>query len=325
LEDKIVFRILCLDGGGIKGVFTAAALARIEDQTKMKVVDHFDLICGTSTGGILAIGLSMGLSAEDLLKFYRQRGAIIFPAMSLVERSAGLLRQLFFGPKLSHHVLKQELSTVLKNCKFGQAKCRLAIPSYDAVRGRIYVFKTPHNSRFVNDIDTPAVDVALATSAAPTYFAAAAANRDGRFVDGGVWANSPVMVALVEAVSFLNIPLGDIDILSIGSTMQPFSIAKNQRASALKWNIGLVNLMFEAQAEAAQAQAKLLLNGRVHRVNFVSTANRFSLDNASERAIGDLTNLGWTEVEKKKHTDIILKRFVNGKTVSQYEPLRTVA
>jgi patatin-like phospholipase/acyl hydrolase len=57
-----VFRILCLDGGGIKGVFTAAALARVEDQTKKRIVDHFDLICGTSTGGILAIGLGMGLS-----------------------------------------------------------------------------------------------------------------------------------------------------------------------------------------------------------------------------------------------------------------------
>jgi patatin-like phospholipase/acyl hydrolase len=313
-----MFRILSLDGGGIKGVFTAAALARIEDQSKRKVIDHFDLICGTSTGGILAIGLSMGISAAVLLEFYRKRGPVIFPAMSLVERSAGLLRQLFVGPKLSREILKRELSAVLKEAKFGEARCRLAIPSYDAVRGRIYVFKTPHNSRFVNDIDTSAGDVALATSAAPTYFAAASANRDGRFVDGGVWANCPVMVGLVEAVSFLNIPLGEIDILSVGTTTEPFSIAKNETASALKWNIGLVNLMFEAQAEAAQAQAKLLLNGRVHRVNFLSTANRFSLDNAGERAIGDLTNLGWTEVEKKEHSEVILRRFVNGVAVNPY-------
>ncbi|MBR1255183.1 patatin-like phospholipase family protein [Bradyrhizobium sp. AUGA SZCCT0240] len=315
-----MFRILCLDGGGIKGVFTAAALARIEDQTKRRIVDYFDLMCGTSTGGILAIGLSMGLSAAELLEFYRKRGPVIFPTMSLVERSAGLLRQLFVGPKLSHEILRRELSAVLKDSKFGEARCRLAIPSYDAVRGRIYVFKTPHDARFVNDVDRSAVDVALATSAAPTYFAAASASRDGRFVDGGVWANSPVMVALVEAVSFLGIPLGEIDILSLGTTTEPFSIAKNETASALKWNVGLINLMFEAQAEAAQAQAQLLLKGRVHRVNFVSTANRFSLDNASERAIGDLTNLGWTEVEKKEHSEVILRRFVNGVPTEQYKP-----
>ena len=71
-----MFRILCLDGGGIKGVFTAAALARIEEQTQKKIVDHFDLICGTSTGGILAIGLGMGLSAAgafELLSGARPR------------------------------------------------------------------------------------------------------------------------------------------------------------------------------------------------------------------------------------------------------------
>jgi len=186
-----MFRILCLDGGGIKGVFTAAALARIEKQTQRKIVDHFDLICGTSTGGILAIGLAMGLSAAELLKFYQTRGPAIFPATSMVERSTGALRQFFFGPKLSHDVLKQELSAVLEARKFGEAKCRLVIPSYDAGGGRIYVFKTAHDSRFINDIDMPAVDVALATSAAPTYFTAASAQRDGKFVDGGIWANSP--------------------------------------------------------------------------------------------------------------------------------------
>jgi uncharacterized protein len=165
--EQAMFRILCLDGGGIKGVFTAAALARIEDQTKRKIVDYFDLISGTSTGGILAIGLGMGLSAAELLNFYQTRGPAIFPVTSMIERSTGFLRQFFFGPKLSHNVLKQELSAVLKDRKFGEAKCRLAIPSYDAVAGRIYVFKTAHDPRLLNDIHTPAVDVALATSAAP--------------------------------------------------------------------------------------------------------------------------------------------------------------
>jgi Patatin-like phospholipase len=88
-----MFRILSLDGGGIKGVFTASVLASIEADTKLKIADHFDLIAGTSTGGILAIGLAMGLSAEELLGFYRERGPKIFPATSLIERTAGLLRQ----------------------------------------------------------------------------------------------------------------------------------------------------------------------------------------------------------------------------------------
>jgi hypothetical protein len=319
-----MFRILCLDGGGIKGVFTAAALSRIEDQTNRRIVDHFDLICGTSTGGILAIGLAMGLSAQALLNFYQKNGPEIFPATSLVERSTGILRQFFFGPKFSHGVLREKLSAVLENRKFGEAKCRLVIPSYDAVASRIYLFKTAHDSRFINDINTSAVDVALATSAAPTYFAAASVQRQGKFIDGGVWANCPVMVAVVEAVSHLKIPLTDIEILSIGTTTEPFSIAKNEKASALKWNVGLVNLMFEAQAESALAQAGLLLDGRLHRVNFMSTGNRFSLDNASEKAIADLTDLGWKEVEKKEHTDAIWRRFVNGTPTESFRPAQSV-
>jgi Patatin-like phospholipase len=96
-----MFRILSLDGGGIKGVFTAAVLASIEADTKLKILDHFDLIAGTSTGGIIAIGLAMGLTAEELLTFYRERGPRIFPAMSLIERTGGVLRQIFMGPKVS--------------------------------------------------------------------------------------------------------------------------------------------------------------------------------------------------------------------------------
>jgi predicted acylesterase/phospholipase RssA len=216
--------------------------------------------------------------------------------------------------------LKRELAAVLGDRKFGEARCRLAIPSYDAVAGRIYVFKTAHDPRFVNDIATPAVEVALATSAAPTYFAAANVQRDGRFVDGGVWANCPVMVALVEAASFLKVPLSDIEILSVGTTTEPFSIAENDKASALQWNVGLVNLMFEAQVEAALAQAALLIDGRLHRVNFVSTTGRFSLDDASPKAIGDLADLGRSEVEKKAHTDVIWTRFVNGNPAPPLQP-----
>ena len=268
-----------------------------------------------------------GLSAMDTRPLLTVVSAMAWKEISCAASKRPmirLLRQLFAGPKLSHDVLKQELAAVLQDRMLGEAKCRLAIPTYDAVSGRIYVFKTAHDQRFVNDIITPAVDVALATSAAPTYFAAASAQRDGKFVDGGVWANCPVMIALVEAVSFLKIPLDEIDILSIGTTTEPFSIAKNDKASALKWNIGFVNLMFEAQVEAALAQAKRLLDGRLHRVNFVATASRFSLDDASEKAIGDLTNLGWKEVEKKQHTDVIWQRFVNGTPVSPFEPVQVV-
>jgi len=316
-----MFRILCLDGGGIKGVFTAAVLKRIEELSKKRIADHFDLICGTSTGGILAIGLGLGLTSAELLEFYRQRGPLIFPGTSLVERKWGLLRQVFVGPKFSHETLRAEIAGILKDRKFGESRCRLVIPSYDAVSGRIYIFKTAHAPRLVNDINVPALDVALATSAAPTYFASASAGQYGRFVDGGIWANCPAMVGLIEAASFLKIPMNDVSILNIGTTSEPFSIANNTHASALKWNVGLVNLMSEAQMEATIKQAELLAEGRMHRINFQATAGRFSLDNASTRAIDDLTNIGVNEAQKREHTDIVFTQFVNGIPAPPFKPL----
>ena len=133
-----MFRILALDGGGIKGVFTAAVLSALEDESGQRIVDHFALIAGTSTGGIIAIGIALGLSGKALLDFYTRRGPTIFPHTSLTVRTSAVLRWMF-APKHSHNVLKLELTNVLGTRKFGDAKTRLVIPTYDAVAGRIYI------------------------------------------------------------------------------------------------------------------------------------------------------------------------------------------
>ena len=107
-----MFRILSLDGGGIKGAFTASVLATLEEDTGYAVADHFDLIAGTSTGGIIAIGLGLGLPARRICDFYAEKGSTIFPGTSLVQRTRGLFRQ-FFKPKHSHAVLRDALRDVL--------------------------------------------------------------------------------------------------------------------------------------------------------------------------------------------------------------------
>src|SRR5205809_814186 len=105
-----MFRILSLDGGGIKGTFSAAALAALEEATGKRCVEHFDLITGTSTGGIIAIGLGLELSAREIVEFYEEHGPDIFPQMSLVQRAHGGLRQVLWEPKLSGDVLSQKLT-----------------------------------------------------------------------------------------------------------------------------------------------------------------------------------------------------------------------
>ena len=314
------FRILSLDGGGIKGAFTASALAALEKQCNGRIVDHFDLIAGTSTGGIIAIGLGLGFSADELLQFYVEKGPDIFSATSVIGR-LGVLRQIL-RPKHPSEKLENALKEILGDRKFGESKCRLVIPTYDAIGGRIFLMKTAHHERFVHDVDASALDVAMATAAAPTYFEARKfpAHPGSSYVDGGVWANSPSMVGLTEAVAFLGIKTEQIDILSVGTTWSPFSIAEDRRSGVAQWNFGLISLMFEAQAETANAQAALLAGG-YHRVNATVPAGTFSLDNARPDVIEKLMALGRGEAVKKEHLKIVKERFLNGKKAEVFMPV----
>jgi hypothetical protein len=228
----------------------------------------------------------------------------------LAQRFAGGVRQLFLGPKHSADVLREKLVGVLGERNFGDSKCRLVIPTYDAIGGRIFLMKTAHDPRFVFDVDAPAVDVALATSAAPTYFKAAAfpAHEHASYVDGGLWANCPAMAALVEAVHFLKQPLDQIDILSIGTTTTPFSIADLGESGAAEWNVTLINVMFEGQVEASWKQANLLTGGRLHRLDVTVSAGDFTLDDARPSKIERLMNLGRSEAVKKVHLEDIQVR-----------------
>ena len=317
-----MFRILSLDGGGIKGAFSASVLAALEETTGKRCVEHFDLITGTSTGGIIAIGLGLGKSATEIVEFYRQHGPTIFPGTSLVERVSGGWRQLF-GPKHSHDVLREAVTQVLGDKRFGESKCRLLIPTYDAIGGRLFLMKTAHHERFKYDYKALAVDVALATSAAPTYFKASPfpEHEGASYVDGGVWANCPALAGVVEAHHFLNIPLEEIDVLSIGTTTTPFNIAKHVDSGVAQWNAGLIDLMFNAQVEAARAQASLLLNGRLHQIDVVTSPGQFSLDDARQEKVEQLIQLGRGEAVKKANLDVVRSRFLNHTPAAKFEPL----
>jgi patatin-like phospholipase/acyl hydrolase len=315
------FRILSLDGGGIKGAFSASVVAALEQDTGKAAADYFDLITGTSTGGIIAIGLGLGLPAERIVAFYKQHGPTIFPSTSLVSRTRALWRWLF-GPKHSHEVLKAALREVLGDRKLGESRCRLVIPAYDAIAGRILPLKTAHHERFKYEYKALAVDVALATSAAPTYFQAAPfpTHQNASYVDGGVWANCPALVGVVEAVGFLNVPIDQIDVLSIGTTTTPFNIAQHRHSGLAKWNAGLLNLMFEAQVEADVAQAKLLVGDRLHRINHPAREGQYTLDNASPEKIDELISLGRGAAVKKENLDVVRTRFLNETKATPFVP-----
>jgi len=112
---------------------------------------------------------------------------------------------------------------------------------------------------------------------------------------------------------FLDQPLDKIDVLSIGTPFAPFSIAKNRNAGIIKWNVGMIDLMFEAQAQTATAQANLLLKKSVLRIDVSTLPGQFSLDDATADKIGELIDLGWGEAVKKANLDVMKARFLSEK------------
>jgi uncharacterized protein len=257
------FKILSMDGGGIRGVYTAE-LIRLCEETFGRgepLARYFDMIAGTSTGGIIALGLGLGIPTADITAFYRDDGRQIFPP--LPRRWPGKARQLWAwlrGPKLMHEELEAALKRRFREHLLGESSTRLVIPAFMMPKTEIAVFKTDHHKDFRNDPLTPMWKVARSTSAAPTYLKGLEHEKSGRiFIDGGVWANNPVMVALVDALSAYDLSFDQIEIFSIGTGNAPFELRKPDVFRGLvAWREAIKAAMF-LTTDNATAQVKLLL------------------------------------------------------------------
>lgn len=311
------FRILSLDGGGLRGAYSAAVLTEIEEGTGKRVSEHFDLIAGTSTGGIIAIGLGLGLSARDILTFYQRHGESIFPSTGVHQRFWTTVRQLF-APKFKADALDAALTSVFQDRKLGESICRLVIPSYDAVAGDVHLFKTSHDMRVLKDHTRSAAEVARATSAAPVYLPMFPSSWGQKFLDGGVWANCPSTVAVLEATAVLGVPVGDIELLSIGTTTPAFSIDKQASGGGItQYGLSVLELLQQAQVQGAWAQTRLMLRGREYRIDTVVAPKRFALDDA--RGLEALISLGIRD--GRHHATRVADRFL-GTPAAPFVPCR---
>lgn len=288
-------RILCIDGGGIKGVFPASFLSTVEESLGSPVADYFDLIVGTSTGGIIALGLGLGLRASDLLHFYQERGPAIFNGNGKI----GILRQLFRA-KYNPEPLRKCLSEAFGSRRLGDSRKRLVIPSFNVESGEVHVWKTAHHPRLERDYLHSAVEVALSTGAAPTYFPTYKAQSGTPLIDGGVWANNPVAIAAVEAIGVLGWQASELRILSLGCTAAPFDIDWGRKHSLgkLGWATKIADLFVTAQSVSATGMAQHLLSDRNNLVRISPTVgkNRFELDRVRE--IPSLRGIGNSEARK---------------------------
>lgn len=252
-------RILSIDGGGMKGVIPSQYLTRIEKQISDSILNYFDFITGTSTGGIIALSLASGMSSKEILHLYEHEGNRIFGKKKY---DKGLLQ-----PVYSNHNLKKLLKEKFKDNKMRDAQTMLCIPSIENHNANPKVYKTPHRADYIYDEDMLMWEVGLATSAAPIYFSAATIGENETKIDGGLWANNPVLVGIAEGKR-LGFDLNNIKILSLGTGSFYNVNQERARKGGLKhWKTGLVDLAMQAQSKGAAHTAKYLLDDNLIRVN----------------------------------------------------------
>lgn len=247
------FKVLSIDGGGIKGLYSARILEHFELKFNCHIADYFDLICGTSTGGLIALALSLKIPVVDISNLYYNQGKKIFPQQNSF---FGKLKQVFLGSKYDNSQLKEELQKIFRERTLVDSECLLCIPAFSLTDGRPFIFKYDHNEGdLCRDNKTRYVDIALATSAAPSYLPIVTIDSYDRkqFIDGGVYANNPTLVGVVEALRYFvgnNKKFQKLMVMSIGS-LEPNPgrrfVPKHNR-SIIDWNKDLIATFFEGQA-----------------------------------------------------------------------------
>jgi predicted acylesterase/phospholipase RssA len=297
-------RILAIDGGGIKGACPIGFLEQVEAITGEQIVDHFDLIVGTSTGGIIALGLGLGLTASRMLSFYRDEGPCVFGELAAKEEAGFITKAVtkllnpmnhvgrrvrqVVAPKHRPERLRSALERAFEGRLLGESLTRLVIPAYHPVQQTVYVFKTSHSERLEVDHRCKATDVALATAAAPTYFPAHEL-VGASLIDGGIWANNPVGLAVVEAIGVLGWDRAALKVLSLGCTDEVY--IPGPRDGIAQLNKGAIELLMQGQSRASLGTAKILVGpSNFHRISPSVPRGQFSLDGVHH--IPELIGLG---------------------------------
>jgi patatin-like phospholipase/acyl hydrolase len=254
-------QVLSIDGGGIRGIIPAAILSEIQKRLGKELWQTFDLIAGTSTGGIIALGLGTACNSgkpytpDQLLKLYLQSGSTIFKKSWLTP-----LRELL-APKYSPDGLEYTLAKFFQATEFCTALTPLLISSYDLQRQQPFFFKS-HLIAARPDYNWKVTDIARATSAAPTYFPPKHLTRgmdDYALVDGGVYVNNPAMAAYVEA-RLLYPDAARVIVVSVGTgdRQDGITYAQANKWGLLGWAKQIVPVLMDSVSEAVDFELTTL-------------------------------------------------------------------
>ena len=318
------YQILCLSGGGYRGLYTATVLEELEREAGKPLNQIFDLIAGTSIGGILAIGLAAEIPARTLRQSFEQNGAAIFPQFVTIKGRRIFPRlRLGRGMVRSRYSVEGLRSTI--NAVFGHApairnlsdltKTKVIIASVDVTNSCPKLFGID-----AGNLSVPIIDVALATSAAPTYFPEHRLNAN-IFVDGGLVANAPDLVALVDALR--TEALQQIHMLSIGTVGGSGGEAarKPSKRGWLMRGKKLVDLTLAAQEKLSVNLASTLLDENYVRLDANPSSAQMKaigLDRIDVKASDTLKNLAQKTVEEAFDRDQVKLRGMLNRTSKHY-------
>jgi len=285
------FKILSISGGGARGIFQAVFLKKLEERIEKPLCEEFDLIAGTSTGAIIALALSLGISSDKIVSLYQDHSSNIFKPRFLRK---GYLSGLRKGPLYDQSILREQLKKVFKTKQLRDAKTNIIVTAscLDQFSHRVFASFNNHSPA---DSDLLAVEAALASSAAPTYFPPVKpSNSENSFIDGGIWANSPSLIALLWGNCYLGTPLESMRLLSIGNGDFPRGVLSqhftNFRKYSSKTIQTLFEIMFSAQESAADKHAQFLI-GNENLIRISTQLSEFIALDDSDNAVKKLPAL----------------------------------
>lgn len=307
------FKILSLDGGGVRGYLTAIFLKKIEEHLDHKTGEkiplglRFDLIAGTSTGGIIAGLLSIGKSASEILEMYEADIPLIFGPLMRKNTVSST-----WAPKYSSTSLSQKAeeyftdSSTTAPYTFADVKTDLLITSVDLTTAKPRFHKSDYMLRNRSRIDEKLSDAILGSTAAPTYFQAAKSKYAEALIDGGIAANNPSLIAMIDALQFERSSkrgtskpnsISETLLLSIGTGQigeVPYDVDKLKNGGKFQWAKPISDILMESQSQLAAYQTNFLY--QLHNASYLrinpQLMTKMQLDDATSfnrlKSIADL-------------------------------------
>lgn len=250
------FLILSIDGGGIRGILPISLLKRIKNELNFDILSNFSMFCGTSTGGIISLMLANGENIEKIEEFYMEKRKKVFKKRFFTN---------FFISKYSPKGLEKELRNVFKNKRINELSddIEVLIPAFDLEAEGEWKPKF-----FTKDDCYLLFEIAMATSAAPTYFPPYKG-----YIDGGVVCNNPSLAAICFALS-KGYSLDEIYLLSLGTgDVKTFSSYMDNNIGVIQWSNKLIKIMFDGLNDVVDTQCEELLGDNYLRLNPILPGN----------------------------------------------------